>query len=361
MSIIKKYDEYVEKYELNINLLYSAMTGLAILKPTFFDFLNENSNRYSYIDRNFWQSFILELKTNKRLKVSADHIKDLKPISVDKNWLELKRCVKAANIIRNKYFNINRINVTNDDLIIVTDTDRIRFKEQDYKIEQIDIEKLLGFNLSDVYIHKSYDNLIKEFVSLLKQYLKPVFSNVLQVMLDAMFEKGIEINNDTFLNFKLKGLGVKLEELPKLYYNNLYNFSKDVIIHKEAFREYDLVLDIWKEKKKNALYSDIIKSLINDKKNIKKRKRNYKKFISKHFSVSDDSYFTFDKELNINNIVSKEEFKSKKTKILSENIFINENNLLVLHIDTNTNSVKIIFDNEYLSPSKIKIDYEFKK
>lgn len=358
MSMIKRFKQFsAEENKVEINLLYSAMTGLAIINPRFFDFLEDNKNRYTYLDRNFWQSFIMEIRTNKKIKVSFKHIQDLKHISIEEDWLELRQCIKAANIIRKKYFNIRRINI-NDDLVVITDTERIRFKDKDYIIEEKDIEKVLGFNLSEIYTKDSWHNLIKQYVEIMKMYLNTEFGKVLQVFLDDMFEKQITLNWETFQKHKIKGLGVKVDSLPKLYYNNLYDFSEDVIYHQEAFREYELFLDIWKEKRENVLYYDTIKSLIG--KNVKKRKRNFRKFISKIYSIDDENYLTFDKKLNIKQIPSKTNFKKKRLKILSEKTFLNEKNLLVLQIDTNIINIDIVFDNKKLSPSKVKINYEIK-
>lgn len=357
--MIKRFEQYIQeninnKNKVEINLLYSAMTAIAILKPKFFEFLEDPKNRYNYLDRNFWQSFILEIKTNKQLKVSSKHIQDLKNISINDNWLELKQCIKAANILRKKYFNINRINV-NDDLIIITDTERIRFKDKDYKIEQKDIEKVLGFNLNEIYNKKSFHFLTKQFIELLKMYLKPEYLKILDVFLDDMFEKSININYDTFKNHKIKGLGEKAESLPKLYYNTLFDFCDDITQKSDAFREYQLFIDTWEEKRKNVLFYDILKELITN--NTKKRKRNLKKFISKNYSIDTYKYFTFDKKLNIRLIPSQEDFSSKKFNIFSEKTFLNVKKSLVLHLETNIITIDFIFEHKSICPNEIKVNY----
>lgn len=357
--MVQRFEEYfLSETDKPKNLLYSSVTALAILNPSFFDFLKDEKNRYTYPTTSFWQSFILEIKQMKNLKINPLDLLSVKKITIKDNWLELKRCIKGANNIRKKHFNINRINVSKS-LTIISDTERVIYHNNDSDINQKDIEKMLGVDIESIYTGTEWNELLKELIYLIKEYLKPEYLNVLSTFLDDMFENQIVLSWETYNNYKLNGLGKKLEDLPKLYYSKFSDFIDDVIYHKNAFRDYQLFIDIWKEKKKNMLYNNIITNMINDSKHIRDKK--YKRFITKHFNLSESDFYCFDNKMNIKHIPNKKVLNKNNSKITTENIFINENNCLVLQLNNGLLNISVTINTVGLSLSKIKLKYEKNK
>ena len=72
MKYFNNYDSLLENLN-SVNLNYSVLTGLYLIKPSLFDFLNDPSQRYLYNSYSFWQLFIIELKLAKIVKTKKEH------------------------------------------------------------------------------------------------------------------------------------------------------------------------------------------------------------------------------------------------------------------------------------------------
>jgi hypothetical protein len=354
MANIKRFVQYIKDERSTNRLLYSLITALAVDKPDMFDFLNDNKNRYLLQDRSFWQSVVFSLKDSKSVKCSKDCLLCIKGISVENDWLYLKQCVKAAETIKKTFYNIQEIEVEHDQLIIKTATDSyvLRDKDIEHNIQDHDIEKLLGFNLYDVYNNGNWKTLVTEFIQLLKDELKPDYLDCLKFFTDKLFEDEVELDWDVYCEYRVKGLGVKCESLPKLYYNSLYNFCVDVVNYEDAFRDYKFFIDKWLNTKDKILNRQILIPLI---KQNKEKRKSFKNIIQKKFSLSNDEYCRFDNKLNINKIPSKTSIKYGKTKILGEKIWINSKKSLILELKSDIISIKIFMCLCELSLSRLEI------
>src|SRR5690606_34525013 len=100
---------------------------------------------------------------------------------------------------------------------------------------------------------------------------------------------------------KIKGLGIKVEELPKLYYNNFYQLLKDMISSGEFFSSQRSYLKSWYDIKNEFLNKKILYPYIDEH----SRKPFYKDIFKKHFSVSNHKYFSFTSDLSLREVPSK--------------------------------------------------------
>jgi hypothetical protein len=92
--------------------------------------------------------------------------------------------------------------------------------------------------------------------------------------------------------------------MPKLYYNCLADFCKDVIDVRDAFRDYDLMLSAWKDIKNNTLNKEYLLPMIKDK----ITKDDFIFILSKYYSLDNDSYFR-ESDGELLNLPSIEDFK----------------------------------------------------
>jgi len=362
MNNIKRFYQYLNESISNNNLLYSAITALAIVNPTFFDFLNDNKQRYFYHDRSFWQAFILELKIQRNIKLKKEHLLNIKGISIENDWAKLKKCVNVAEKIKNKFFNIKEIWINeNNEMIVVTNNSKniFRDKKSDDKIVQSDLEDVLGFSTRNIYSNEKWDKLILKFINLLKNELKPTFLKALEYFTDQIFEKQLNINWEIYKNFKVDGLGIKLDMLPKLYYNKLYDYCIDVTENKNAFRDYNFFIDKWYDIKNTILNKDIIFNLYNQNK--KNRIDSITNIIQKEFSLGNKKYYHFDSNLNITELPPKQSLNIENGMKIHEKFWINEKKSLILELYKDSFSLKILIGLKNIAPSKIIIKEKYEE
>lgn len=355
--MVQSYTEFINENSSSKNLTYSVLTALAIVDPKFFDFLIEPKNRYQMNDQNFWQSFIYELKKHKNIKMSKDHIMDIKGISVENDWNKLKKCVKASEKINNKFSDIEEIKITSDNqLIIKNESDKlnIRNKKPQDKVKQKDLENLLGFDFNDVKKNKTFDVLTQKWISHLENNLKSEYKPWLEYFTDKI--ENIDYN--TFSKFKVKGLGIKIEDMPKLYYSKLTSFCKDIINKREAFRDFDEFLYEWHTIKYELLYAKIILNLLKDTVD---RTEEFKDVVIKYHSLDDHSYHRFNNSLELVEMPSKQEFLNSQDINLTYKYKTNANKDLVVDIKNGNLSLKILISTKDIFPSPIKLKSKYVK
>src|SRR6266403_710883 len=303
--MVKKYNEYLTEGKSEFPLIYSVITALAVFKPEYFDFLNSMKNRFFLTDNSFWQGLIIEIKKTPEIKIEKQHLINIKGINIESDWAKLKKCFEASLKIKEKFADISSIKILNNGGIII-DNNVIRNKNVDDKVSLTDIEKFLGFTARRIYTHDNWDVLITKWVELVKANLKDEFLKHYINFLDIIGE----ITWETYRNFKMKGLGIKIEALPKLYYSSFYDLNVDLSKTPDAFND---------------------------------------------FSTFKSQY------LNINNIPSKSEWIEKSSTNIKERFLVNENKDFIVELVVDGNDIKILIALKHLAPSLLNIKCKIKE
>lgn len=285
------------------DFIYSELTALAYMNPTFFDFLKDERWRYLTQDSVLNNSILFELK-----KWNIEILdKELINVCVEKDWDYLQSLYKVALQLKSRFPDCNKIIVAPNILNIIIGENTIVFRDkiQTDMITQLDLEKVLGVDTIKLY-NKNIDSLIVLYISHLKNYLKPAYLEGLNYFLDIFYEKSLDVNWYNFKNFKVDGLGYRKDDMPKLYYNNLAEYCKDLIIFEPAFRDYSLMLAAWKEIKNNTLNKDYLLPIFKDK--IKEDMFLF--LVGKYYSLANKDYYKVDKHDILIHLPSKEEFRN---------------------------------------------------
>jgi hypothetical protein len=296
MKQFSKIDKTFKKEDF----IYSEITALAYFNPYFFDFLNDERYKYTMNDSVLNNSLLFEFP-----KYNITFISKIVKISVEKDWEYLKMCIEMASRLKFVIPNVERIEVVDDSLIFHTNNDIITFRDKKISdaITLIDFEKIFKNQTTELY-NNNIDSFINLYINHLKNYIKPLYLNGLNYFLNTFYEKYLEMNWYNFKNFKVDGLGYRNDNMPKLYYNCLADFCKDVIDVRDAFRDYDLMLSAWKDIKNNTLNKEYLLPMIKDK----ITKDDFIFILSKYYSLDNDSYFR-ESDGELLNLPSIEDFK----------------------------------------------------
>lgn len=284
--------------------IYSELTALAYFNTEFFSFLNDEKFKYTLQDNVFNNSLFYELqKWNIILK------KDIIKVCVEKDWQWLKDCFEVSLNLKKIIKDSSEI-IIKDKLLIFKQGEQkeiiFRDKILSDMITKNDLEKSLHVEIMTLYSN-NIDSLIVLFINHIKNYLKPEFLIGINYFLDVFREKYIQLNWNNYKNFKVSGLGFRKDELPKLCYNNLGDYCKDLIFYKEAFREYDLMLKHWKDIKNNTLNKEYLLPIFKNKFSLD----DFIYILSKYFSLSVDDYYKLGLDNEVIHLPSKKEFKNK--------------------------------------------------
>lgn len=290
--------------KLNVeDFIYSEITALAYMNSEFFDFLLDERWRYLTQDSVLNNSILFEIE-----KWNIELLdKKLTIICIEEHWEFLIESYKIALQLKKVFPVCTKIVVTNKILNFYIGDEVIIFRDKILvdMITQLDLEKCLGTEIAKLY-NKNIDSLISIFISHLKNYLKPLYLQGLNYFLDIFYEKNMELNWYNFKNYTIDGLGLRQDDLPKLYYNNLADYCKDLIEYEPAFREYSLVIQAWAEIKNNTLNKEYLLPIFKNK--IKEDSFIY--LTSKYYSLANKDYYKIDKTGKLIHLPSKEEFKN---------------------------------------------------
>ncbi len=286
------------------DFIYSEITALAYINPQFFDFLQDE--RWKYLTNDSVLNNAITFEIQKHNIELLD--KELTIICLEKYWDYLQASYKVALQLKSRFPDCNKILVSNNKVMnfIIGDTTVIfRDKILIDMITQLDLEKCLGVETVKLY-NQNIDSLITLYINHIKSYLKPQYLEGLKYFLDIFYEKNMELNWYNFKNFKSENLGFRQEAMPKLYYNNLSDYCKDLIKFEPAFRDYSLMLDAWKEIKNNTLNKEYLLPLFKDK----IKEDSFLFLIGKYYSLAHKDYYKVDKDDNLIHLPSKEEFRN---------------------------------------------------
>jgi hypothetical protein len=351
--MIYKYAQYVNEANGSSNLTYSVVTALAVFKPEFFDFLNSMKNRYFLTDNSFWQGMILEVKQTPEIKLDKQHLLDIKGISVENDWNKLKKCIVAAEKIKATFPEIYDIKVLNNSGLLINGTETIRNKRDDDKLNAEDLTRYLGFDGRAVYSNSHWKYLVKHWVEAMKRHLNEESLKHYNFFLDKIEENDQGIDWFTFKQFKIKGLGLRIDKLPKLYYNSFYDLNMAMSVDESCFNDYKAFVIEWLGFKNDILNKKILYPLINQNKG---RLDVAKEMLIKYFSLDSQKYYRFDGKLNIIEVPSLEEFTLSSSDMnIKEKYTVNGRKDLIISIQSKRIHLKVMVAMHGLCPSVITI------
>lgn len=295
--------ENIKNY-LKEDFVYSEITALVYFNPSFFDFLKDEKWKYLTNNNVFNNSINFEFQ---RWNIIINN-RNIVNIIVEKDWDFLKKCFDTGILLRERIAVSDNIIVDHKSLTFNINNESIIFRDKNIEdwITSTDLEKLLGKSVESLY-SKLIDSLISIFISHIKNYLKPDYLLGLDYFLDIFFEKRMEINWINYSEFKLNNLGFRKDDMPKLYYNNLLDYCNDLFYIKNAFRDYELMMDTWKSIKNNTLNKDYLLNIF--KQSIVKEE--YKEILAKYYSLSDKDYYKLSNNDSLIHLPTKLEFMIK--------------------------------------------------
>jgi hypothetical protein len=285
------------------DFIYSEITALAYMNPEFFQFLNDERWKYLTDNSVLNNSITFELqKWNIELQ-DKEHLN----ICIEEHWDYLKDTYKVALELKSKFPTSSKIIVSERILNFIIGDDTIIFRDKIIAdmITLLDIEKCLGVETVKLY-NVNIDTFVKLYITHITSYLKPEYLIGLEYFLDIFYEKKLETNWFNFKNFKTDGLGYRNDNLPKLYYNNLADYCKDVLVFEQAFRDYSLMLDNWKQIKNDTLNKQYLLPIFKNK----ITQNNFLFLISKYYSLANKDYYKANKYNDVIHLPSNEEFKN---------------------------------------------------
>jgi len=298
------------------SFLYSELLALALCDISFFQFLDEERNRYIMNDKVFENQFVYEIRNHSI--VIEDGKEVLFPICIENDWDMLQDIYKSAINIKKEIPAHTTITVNNDNSILMDDK-LIAGKSKHDMITITDLEQVLGVTQEELY--GSFDTLVNECINIMKQYMKPEFLSYLNYFLDIYSESNLNLSYENYKTFTIQGLGIRIESLPKLCYNNLGDFCKDVIDYEPAFRDYSLMIDTWKQYKHQTFNIDTLVPTI---KGVDK-KDGFVNMVNKLYGLKKESYYRLDSQNNLVHLPSSSEFKcdiiTEKYKVDSDKNF----------------------------------------
>jgi hypothetical protein len=291
----------IDKEKTREDFLYSELLALSYCDVEFLKFVNEERNRYLMNDKVFQNQFIYELrKHNVKIEEGKETIF---PICIEKDWDYLKDVYECSIAIKKEIPACEEIVVKKDNCLLF-DNKIVGGKSKTDMITITDLEQALGTTKQEIY-ESDFDSLVAEFIITLQQYMKPEFLGHLNYFLDIFEESGLDMNYSNYKNFKVQGLGERVDELPKLCYNNLADFCNDVISYEPAFRDYSLMLDVWEQFKHETFNIGILIPLIQGK----DKTEGFKNLVCKIYGLKDMEFYRFDSKNKAVFLPSKSEYQ----------------------------------------------------
>ncbi len=298
------------------DFIYSELLALAICDISFFKFLDEERNRYVMNDKVFENQFVYEIR-NHSISIE-DGKKVLFPICIENDWEYLQDVYKSAISIKKEIPAYTNIVVNNNNSILIDDK-LIAGKSKEDMITITDLESAIGASQEEMY--QNFDTLVNECITMLKQYMKPEFLGYLNYFLDIFSESNLNISYENYKTFTVQGLGIKIDSLPKLCYNNLADFCNDVIDYEPAFRDYSLMNDVWRQFKHQTFNIETLVPLIKGK----DKKDGFVNMVKKLYGLKKESYFRIDSKNNLVHLPSSSEYQcgviEEKYKVDSDKNF----------------------------------------
>jgi hypothetical protein len=236
--------------------IYDLILAVQYFKPETLDFLDNIRNRYIYNT----ESFLNHLKVDfQKLPIEVDGDKKMafpsvKDFSLERDWNKLKRIREKAK------------NLPEQESIKLEVLGHKQLKE--YSETIVSNQSALNNQLAEVYDDVSnWDELTVTWLKLVLEYASEEWKKGI-----LEFVKEFEIESMTFnkyLSLKKSGLGIKIYNSPKLYYNTLKQLMSDIVKQSNGLENKSSFLNEWLMTKHNLLNSKILYPWIQKTLNIK--------------------------------------------------------------------------------------------
>lgn len=225
--------------------IYDLILAIQFFKPETLDFLDSIRNRYTYSDTEFinhlkidFQRLPIEVPGDKKLSFPSTE-----KFSIEKDWNKLKTIREKAKSLPEA----NTIDLSEFNKPVV----------KEYEERVVNTVEALNSSLSEIYDNTQlWDELTRLWLKLIIEYSSKTWKNGVNE-----FIKDFEIKDITFekyLSIKRAGLGIRIEQSPKLYYNNLQQLMVDIVRQANAIENRTSFFKEWNLAKHNILNSQII-------------------------------------------------------------------------------------------------------
>lgn len=339
----------INKEKTKDDFLYSELLALSYFDNNFLNFVLEDRNKYLLNDSVFYNQFLFEIRKY-NIIIEKDSVF---PINIERDWEYLKDVYYCSINIKKQIPECNTIIIKDDNYLLFDDI-IVGGKSKIDAITLYDLENVLGVSKMDMY---DFDNMIIDLINLFKQYMKPEFLLHLNYFLDIHKESGIGLSYEQYKNYKVNGLGRRVDVLSKLYYNNIADYCNDVIDYEPAFRDYNLMLSVWNDIKHTKFNKPLLAKIKGTDK-----KEGFKNLVCKIYGLRDDSFYRFDSKNNVVLLPSKLEYNCDE---IIEKYKIDSNKDFYLSLSCGNIEIKImvvigkgLYDIEITNKLIENIDYD---
>ena len=335
----------------------ALLTALAVFKPGVLGFLHNVKNRYTLDSNVLNQSLYHELITTHEITLELNVEPATFALDVEKEWVRLQKCAKSALSIHREFESVEGITLHADGaLSINTPTATSRIQTHKTQPGKLDFYELLGFQPEPVLADNAFTELTNAWVESLRSGLKAEYADVF----DKLRPHSRLPSFAAFRNTKVRGLGTRVTNLPRLYYNSAYQFSLDVVKTPTTFHDFAAFEERWLAIVDSHLNRDILLPAL---KETRQRSARFAPALHKVLNQGSTAHYHFDAKQQLVPVESAESFaQGFSSEKLSQKYYINKKSQLIVNISQGqSGTLKIMVGMESLAPSPIKIQYRYEK
>lgn len=333
---------------------FFVLVAVAIFKPEIFSFLNRVANRYTMSASEVNQLVLLEVRNHKNIIFrSASDSPKIIMTDLEASWSMLKKANESAQHIRVAFPEITAVYASDTELEVETgdSLNSIRRKQTSRPVNKI-ITSILELDEQAVYRTEEWQHFVTKWTEMLRENLIVGASDCVDKIINHKAPTW-----STYMNRRKDTLGVKIPSMPRLYYNNLLDLSKDIVHHPEMFTDYEHFMEGWLVVKRGVFVNELMVPILR-KKLLQAQQAGtlttmFFDIIAELNGVSTNTYFT----LNSKGILTKIEPASttnEQADITYKLLTNNKSEVVVILTDT-IKTVKVLVGTSLLSPSHLKI------
>lgn len=354
--MIFKYNEFLaENYDAKpAPSSFFVLVAVAIFKPEIFGFLSKVANRYTMSASEVNQLVLLEVRNHKNIIFrSASDSPKVVISDLESSWSMIKKANESAQQIRVAFPEITAVYVSGTELEVETgdSINSIRRKQTSRPVNKI-VTSALQFDEQEIYRMEAWEHLVSKWTEMLRENL---------VTDAAAFVDKITNHKaptwSTYLSRRKDTLGIKIPSLPRLYYNNLLDLSKDIVHEREMFTDYDHFMDGWMGVKASVFVKELMVPVLRAKllqaKQAGTLSTLFSEINAELSGVSTNTYFTLNSKgalVKIEPADSTNEQGEVTYKLLT-----NKQSEVIVTLTDTVKTVKILVGTTLLAPSHLKI------
>ena len=354
--MIFKYTEFLaENYDAKpSSSSFFVLVAVAIFKPEIFAFLSKVANRYTMSASEVNQLVLLEVRNHKNIMFRA--VSDSPKLIVsdlEASWSMIKKANESAQQIRVAFPDITAVYVSGTELEVETgdSINSIRRKQTSRPVNKI-IASALQFDEQEIYRAEAWENFVSKWAEMLRENLVAEAS----VYVDKITNHKAPTWS-TYMSRRKDTLGVKVSALPRLYYNNLMDLSKDIVHQPDMFTDYEHFMNGWLTVKRSVFVNELMVPALKTK--LLQAQQNG--VLSKLFSdviaelngVSSNTYFTLNNKGSLVKIEPTD--TDTKQEDITYKLLTNKKSEVIITLTDTVKTVKILVGTSLLAPSHLKI------